>query len=89
MKVGCYDCGLEYTGPGWIEAVIPDYVWSLIKPEEGAGLLCITCICKRLNKIGLDNVPCFICGTEPINVLVNPDNRIREYILRNWKPDRS
>ncbi len=32
-KIGCYDCGLEYGIDGWIEAIVPDYVWNLIRPE--------------------------------------------------------
>ncbi len=52
----CYDCGLEYSDDGWIEAIIPDKIWNKIKPdgcEDGCGLLCITCIARRLNKLGM------------------------------------
>ena len=47
----CYDCGLNYEDPGWIEAVIPDKVWNEISPTgDQGGILCITCISRRLIK---------------------------------------
>lgn len=63
----CFDCGLDYGGPAWIEAVIPDDVWAKIAPREGKyGLLCITCIARRLARLGLEKVPVRLCGTEPL-----------------------
>jgi len=69
---GCYDCGAEYGGLGWIEAIIPDKVWDMIRPEgcaKGTGLLCICCISRRLERKGLKNVPVWLWD-----------------ILRNWEP---
>jgi len=90
-KIGCYDCGLEYGKSGWVETIVPDYIWKQIRPEgaEGTGgLLCITCICKRLTKLNLvERIPVFICGTEPIQVISNSlDYPMQEFIIRNWKP---
>lgn len=85
----CYDCGLDYGGDGWIEALIPDYIWYLIRPKGAkgkGGLLCISCICKRIRKLGLDKVPCFICGTEPIIVLPTDGVEFIDFIVKNWKP---
>jgi hypothetical protein len=88
-KIGCYDCGLEYGSDGWIEAIVPDYVWNLIRPEvaEGSdGLLCISCICKRISELRFDEkVPCFVCGTEPIEIF-SQEHKKKEFILRKWKP---
>jgi hypothetical protein len=63
----CHDCGLEYGSDAWIEAVIPDKVWNRIRPSESGtegGLLCITCIARRLKIKGLNDVPVWLCGTE-------------------------
>jgi len=73
LRAGCYDCGLVYGGPSWIEAVIPDEDWEVIKPAgctEGAGLLCIACIAKRLREQGCGPVPVWLCGTEPLRAMV-------------------
>ena len=67
----CYDCGLEYGGESWIEAIVPDDVWLEISPTGSfGGILCISCIVKRLWQLGYnqDSVPVWICGTEPIYV---------------------
>lgn len=89
-KIGCYDCGLEYEGPGWVETIVPHSVWDLIRPngaEGTGGLLCITCICKRLEKLKLENVPVFICGIEPIIAITNHVNSdYMRFVLENWKP---
>lgn len=63
----CFDCGLAYGSEGWIECVVPHEVWRTISPrgDEG-GLLCITCIARRLKRRGSDKVPVMLCGTEAI-----------------------
>lgn len=85
----CHDCGLEYGGVGWIEAIIPDKVWNLIRPEgcpEGTGLLCINCISKRLEERGYKDVPIWLCGTEPLKVMTgDPGDHLD--LLRNWRPE--
>jgi len=82
----CYDCGLQYGSEAWIEAVIPDKIWNKIKPkdyEDGCGILCITCIARRLSILGFKNVPVWLCGTEPFNVhLYGTKDHIEK--LRNW-----
>lgn len=68
-KVACYDCGLEYGKSSWIEAIIPDKIWDYIRPDgcgQGCGILCISCISRRLNEKKLSNVPVWLCGTEPL-----------------------
>ena len=63
----CYDCGLDYQDPGWIEAIIPDQVWNDISPtKDQGGILCITCISRRLVKGGYKKVPVWLLGTEPL-----------------------
>lgn len=58
---GCYDCGLPYSSPAWIEIVVPDEVWKFVSPtgDEG-GLLCANCLAQRCVNAGLDNVPAAI-----------------------------
>ena len=61
----CSDCGLAYGCDGWIEAVVPRYLWHKISPTGGdGGLLCITCMARRAKRFGLTDVPVFLCGTE-------------------------
>lgn len=65
----CYDCGIKYGGECWIEAVIPDDIWNLIRPEDaglGCGVLCISCIAKRLRRKGIEECPVWLVGTEPL-----------------------
>lgn len=56
--VACYDCGRPYGDEhGFPDLVLPDEVWKRISPkEDGGGLLCPSCICKRLYDAGLSNV---------------------------------
>ena len=48
----CYDCRIPYDN--FNDMIIPDELWSLINPTYhiGAGLLCPTCIARRLDYIG-------------------------------------
>lgn len=74
---GCYDCGLEYGGLGWIEATIPDKIWNKIKPQDcadGCGLLCINCISRRLKRAGFKKVPVWLCGTEPLVAMAGEED---------------
>lgn len=61
MNLACNDCGFPYGGPGWCDCVIPNDTWKLISPthDEG-GILCFTCIAKRLETLGIDNVPLMV-----------------------------
>ena len=34
LKMPCYDCGMDYEGEDWIEAVIPDKIWNKISPTK-------------------------------------------------------
>lgn len=54
----CYDCGLRYDLDGWADVVVPDAIWKQVSPtgDEG-GLLCFTCMNRRLVRLGLCNVP--------------------------------
>jgi len=85
----CYDCGLNYTDPGWIEAIIPDKIWNEISPTgDQGGILCIICISRRLVKKGYRRIPVWLCGTEPLRSMNgDPGNEINLSILRNWEPE--
>ena len=86
--MSCYDCGLKYGSDAWIEAIIPDKIWARIRPEKDetsktGGILCISCIVRRLNILGYKNVPIWLCGTEPIiSMRGDPGESIE--ILREW-----
>lgn len=85
--MSCYDCGLKYGSDGWVEAIIPDKVWNKIKPgecEDGCGILCISCITRRLNILGYRDVPVWLCGMEPLKTMLgNPAEHLD--ILRGWE----
>lgn len=84
----CYDCGLEYSGQEWIEAIIPDKVWNIISPTgDQGGTLCIACIVERLNRRGLKDIPVWLCGTEPLIAMPgDPGDIPNIFILREWQP---
>jgi len=90
MKLGCYDCGLEYNSDSWIEAIIPDKVWDEIRPDgcgKGCGILCISCIARRIAERGFETVPVWLCGTERLRALPgNPKDCLP--VLRWWEPRR-
>jgi len=56
---GCYDCGLYYGCDAWADVHLPNDVWDMINPSEykGGGLLCLNCITRRLEFLGLEEVP--------------------------------
>jgi len=57
-EVYCYDCNRPYGDGGFPDLVLPNDVWAAISPtgDEG-GMLCPSCICKRLADRGFENVP--------------------------------
>ena len=57
--ISCYDCDRPYGDEhGFPDLVLPNDTWDAISPKgnEG-GLLCPSCICKRLVDRGFENVP--------------------------------
>ena len=80
MAAECADCGLDYGGRGWIDAVIPKETWIEISPtgNEG-GLLCITCMAGRLEDRGLENVTVII-GSGPF-VYSKEDHRTGDRMM--------
>ena len=54
----CYDCGLSYDDDGFPDLVLPNDTWAAISPtgDEG-GMLCPSCICRRLAQGGFQDVP--------------------------------
>lgn len=73
-RTGCFDCGREYGDEyGFPDLVISNEAWNKISPtnDEG-GLLCPSCICKRLAEKGLRNIPgAFMSG--PIKSMSEED----------------
>lgn len=57
--IGCYDCGRQYgDGYGFPDLLVPNDIWRRISPtgDEG-GLLCPSCIVKRVAAIGCYSIP--------------------------------
>lgn len=42
--------------------VLPDQQWKRVMPVDG--ILCPTCICKRLDKLGCVSVVCWALGMD-------------------------
>ena len=86
-RAECADCGVEYGGPQWVEAVVPDRVWNTIRPadsSEGGGLLCIGCIARRLRLVPeMGAVYVWLCGTEPLEAMEGDPAGYLE-TLRHW-----
>lgn len=57
QKAKCFDCNRPYgIEHGFPDLVIPDWAWLKIFPKN-YGLLCPSCICKRLYEVGIENCP--------------------------------
>jgi hypothetical protein len=70
QHLGCYDCGLKYGGESWVETYIPESIWKQISPHpDGGGILCVSCIARRLRQKGIQNVPVWFTGTEPLTAM--------------------
>lgn len=56
--VGCDDCGRPYGDEhGFPDLIVPNYIWRQISPtKDNGGLLCPSCICKRLSDAGIREV---------------------------------
>lgn len=56
-KAYCDDCSREYGHEhGFPDLIIPNAVWRRISPtKDNGGLLCPSCICKRLHDIGIQD----------------------------------
>jgi len=77
--LGCAECGLEYSSPGWIDAVIPDKFWLEISPTgHGGGILCINCMSRLLTEKRIYKVPmkiesgAFVCDSEKFRYRIMP-----------------
>jgi hypothetical protein len=55
----CHDCSRPYGDEhGFPDLLIPDAEWRKISPNgDGPGLLCPSCICKRLYDAGITDCP--------------------------------
>ena len=59
LRTDCVDCGRNYGDEyGFPDLVLPNDTWAAISPtgDEG-GMLCPSCICKRLVDRGFEDVP--------------------------------
>lgn len=60
----CFDCKRAYGDEhGFPDLIIPFWAWERISPTgSDAGLLCPSCICKRLHDAGISCVGAFMSG---------------------------
>lgn len=54
--LACADCNLPYGGPGWADFVVADHVWKAIVPSGDGLVLCVTCMFRRMENAGIDQV---------------------------------
>lgn len=74
-RASCYDCGLSYEDEGFQDLLIPNWAWLKIAPNQGDGLLCPTCICRRLEEVGIKNCPSeFVSGALAFDVKSSMEN---------------
>lgn len=56
--VECHDCGRAYGGIGWMDASLSNEDWAKISPSgDENGILCISCMAARCERLGLKDVP--------------------------------
>ncbi len=55
MRGCCFDCGRSYGNEyGFPDLIIPNGDWQHISPSgDSGGLLCPSCICRRLTDAGI------------------------------------
>ena len=59
----CFDCLRPYEDGGFPDLIIPFWAWKQISPSKSdGGLLCPSCICKRLNAAGIRCEGAFMSG---------------------------
>lgn len=64
MSASCHDCERPYGHEhGFPDLIVPFWVWKQVSPsgDEG-GLLCPSCICKRLHAAGITCEGAFMSG---------------------------
>lgn len=64
----CQDCQRQYGDEhGFPDLIIPFWAWKRITPtEDDGGLLCPSCICKRLHHAGIKCEAAFMSG--PVSI---------------------
>lgn len=72
MKDECHDCQRPYGNEnGFPDFIIPYWAWRRISPSGDInGLLCPSCICKRLHDAGITCEGAFMSG--PIESVSRP-----------------
>ncbi len=68
---GCEDCNRPYGDGGFQDLIIPYSAWKQISTNgDDSGLLCPSCICKRLHDKGITCEGAFMSG--PIESVSRP-----------------
>jgi hypothetical protein len=73
----CQDCQRQYGDEhGFPDLIIPFWAWKQISPSKSdGGLLCPSCICKRLHDAGINCEAAFMSG--PISISSTDMNLLR------------
>lgn len=68
----CYDCARPYGDEhGFPDLIISSWAWRAISPSgNDGGLLCPSCICKRLHNAGMRCEGAFMSG--PVESIAAP-----------------
>ena len=72
MTAQCHDCSRPYGDEhGFPDLIIEKEAWRAISPTgDDGGLLCPSCICKRLRAAGLTTTGAFMSG--PVESVSRP-----------------
>lgn len=85
----CKDCNRLYGDEhGFPDMIIPNEAWEKINPNScGGGLLCPSCICKRLYDCGLSNIPVWFASGPCRTALTAEADQLRKTLSitrENW-----
>jgi hypothetical protein len=77
--MGCHDCNRPYGNEhGFPDLIIPYEIWKQITPtSDDGGLLCPSCICKRLHDGGFSRIPAAFMSGPILSVTEATMNALR------------
>jgi len=89
-KAKCHDCARPYGDKhGFPDLIVPSYIWRRISPTKNlGGLLCPSCICKRLYDAKIKSCPAsFMSGpirsvSEDLMQVIRSTENLTEELVR-------
>lgn len=61
LEPACWDCGMEYD-ENWADFIVPHDAWEKLTREDGAKLLCVSCMVDRAVRLNVTCVGAFTSG---------------------------